>query len=412
MVSRTYPRRSAVLPRLCAMAAVIAIAARSGHADDLKVGMSGALTGPAAALGLGMKRGIEAYFAQVNAAGGVHGRHLQLVALDDGYEPARAANNMRQLIDDHKVFAVLGNPGTPTAAVSVPIANAKHVPLFGAFTGAGLLRKTPPDRYVINFRASYSQETAEMVRGITELGIRPDEIAFFTQNDAYGDAGYGGGIAALTAMGYASAERLPHARYPRNTVDVEGAVARLLDPTLKPRAIIMIGAYKPCAKFIRLAKRHGLHALFVNVSFVIGDSLVKELGGDADGVVVTQVVPPLDADVAAVRDYREAVAAADRGFVSLEGFLAARAFVEGLRRAGPRATREGFIDALESAGPLDLGLDARHGASTRPAPGEAMEITPTRHQLSNRVWPTIIEHGEFRLLGTWKAAARLLGGSR
>ena len=376
------------------------IVARTGRADELKVGMSGALTGPAAALGQGMKSGIEAYFAQVNAAGGVHGRTLRLIALDDGYEPARAANNMRQLIDDHEVFAVLGNPGTPTAAVSVPIANSKHVPFFGAFTGAGLLRKDPPDRYVINFRASYSQETAEMVRGITELGIRPDEIAFFTQNDAYGDAGYNGGIAALKKLGYADAERLPHARYPRNTVDVEGAVARLLDPTLHPRAVIMIGAYKPCAKFIRLARRHGLRALFVNVSFVIGDSLLRELAGDAEGVVVTQVVPPVDADLPAVREYRDAVAAADRSFVSLEGFLAARAFVEGLRRAGGAPTPDGFIDALEAAGPMDLGM------------GEPLEVNKARHQLSNRVWPTIIEGGKFHPLEQWKTAGRGLGGPR
>ena len=394
-------RRSAGRRWLLLALAIVMIgpgATRRVSADDLRIGMSGALTGPSAALGLGMKRGIDAYFARVNAAGGVYGRTLRLIALDDGYEPLRAARNMRTLITEDKVFAILGNPGTPTAAVSVPIANSERVPLFGAFTGAGLLRKTPPDRYVINFRASYVQETAEMVRGITELGIRPDEIAFFTQNDAYGDAGYSGGIAALKKLGYADAERLPHARYPRNTVDVEGAVARLLDPTLHPRAIIMIGAYKPCAKFIRLAKRHALRVLFVNVSFVIGDSLLRELQGDADAVVVTQVVPPIDSELATVREYREAVPAGDRGFVSLEGFVAARAFVEGIKRAGPAATSEQFIDALETAGPMDLGL------------GEPLELSKTRHQLSNQVWPMIVDHGEFRLLRDWKSAAAALGG--
>jgi len=384
-----------------ALTATVTLATQPASADpatELKIGMSGALSGPSAALGLGMKRGIEAYFAVVNAAGGVHGRTLQLVALDDGYEPARAASNMHTLIDTEKVFAILGNPGTPTAAVAVPIASAAHVPFFGAFTGAGLLRKTPPDRYVINFRASYAQETAEMVRGITSLGIRPEEIVFFTQNDAYGDAGYSAGVAALRAIGYADAERLPHARYPRNTVDVEGAVARLLDPTLRPRAVIMIGAYRPCAKFIKLAKRNGLRALFVNVSFVIGDSLARELGDDADGVVVTQVVPPVDSDTPAVRAYRDAVPVADRGVVSLEGFLAARAFVEGLSRAGANATREAFIDALEAAGPMDLGL------------GEPLEINKQRHQLSNHVWPTIIARGQFRLLARWQDAGALRGG--
>jgi ABC-type branched-subunit amino acid transport system substrate-binding protein len=385
---------------LAALAIAIVAAPGAARADEVVVGMSGPLTGPAAALGLGMKRGIEAYFARVNAAGGVHGRTLRLIARDDGYEPARAAANMHALIDDEKVFAVLGNPGTPTAAVSVPIASARHVPFFGAFTGAGLLRKTPPDRYVVNFRASYAQETAEMVRGITALGIRPDEVAFFTQNDAYGDAGYNGGVAALKQLGYAGAERLPHARYPRNTVDVEGAVARLLDPAIRPRAVIMIGAYKPCAKLIRLARRHGLHALFVNVSFVIGDSLLRELGADAEGVVVTQVVPPVDSGLPAVRAYRDAVPADERGVVSLEGFLAASAFVAGLERAGRGASAEAFLDALETAGPLDLGL------------GEPLELTKTRHQLSNRVWPTIIDRGKFRALDRWQDAAPAIGGGR
>jgi len=381
--------------------AFVAAAATAASADEIKVGMSGALTGPAQALGKGMKAGIEAYFARVNAAGGVAGKTLRLVALDDGYEPRNAGANMHKLIDEEKVFAVLGNPGTPTAAVSVPIANEKHVPFFGAFTGAGLLRKTPPDRWVINFRASYAQETKEMVRGLTkDLGIKPEEIAFFTQNDAYGDAGYAGGIAALKEIGYADAERLPHARYARNTVDVENAVATLVDPTIHPRAVIMIGAYKPCAKFIKLSHRYGVKALFVNVSFVIGESLRAELGEAAEGVVVTQVVPPVDADLPAVREYRESIAEADMGFVSLEGYLAARAFVEGLRRAGANANADAFIDALETAGPLDLGL------------GQPLEVTHARHQLSNQVWPTVVDHGHFRAFRNWSEVARFIGGRR
>ena len=378
----------------------LAVAAATAHADEIKVGMSGALSGPAQALGQGMKTGIEAYFARVNAAGGVNGHKFRLVALDDGYEPARAGVNVRKLIVEEKVFAILGNPGTPTAAVSVPIANELKVPFFGAYTGAGLLRKTPPDHYVLNFRASYAQETKEMVRGLTQdLGIKPEEIAFMTQNDAYGDAGYNGGMAALKAMGYTDAERLPHGRYTRNTVDVEAAVAKLLDPTLHPRAIIMIGAYKPCAKFIRLAKKHGLKALFVNVSFVIGESLLKELGPDAEGVIVTQVVPPFDSDLPAMKTYRETMAPTDVGFVSLEGFLAARAFLEGIRRA-PTIDGEAFITALETGGPLDLGL------------GPDLEITKARHQLSNQVWPTIIEKDGFHEMKSWKQAARYLGGAR
>lgn len=346
-----------------------------------------------------MKAGIDAYFARVNAQGGVHGRTFRLIALDDGYEPARAGANVRKLIEEDKVFAILGNPGTPTAAVSVPIVNEHRVPFFGAFTGAGLLRKNPPDRYVLNFRASYAQETKEMVRGLVqELGIKPEEIVFMTQNDAYGDAGYAGGVAALKALGYADAERLTHARYPRNTVDVEGAVARVLDPAIHPRAVIMIGAYKPCAKFIRMARKYGLQALFVNVSFVIGDSLRRELAADAEGVIVTQVVPPLDSELPAVRDYLAAVPSESRGFVSLEGYLAARSFVEGLRRAGPAADRERFVTALENGGALDVGL------------GPNLQFSSQRHQLSDQVWPTIIERDHFHALSSWKDAARYLRG--
>jgi len=138
-----------------------------------------ALSGPAQALGTNMRRGVEAYFALGNKRGGVHGRPLELVVRDDGYEPGKTGPAMRSLIDDEHVFTVLGNVGTPTAVVAVPIANEKHVPLFGAYTGAAVLRKSPPDRYVVNYRASYAEETAEMVRGLTqELGIAPSEIAF------------------------------------------------------------------------------------------------------------------------------------------------------------------------------------------------------------------------------------------
>ncbi len=253
---------------------LVGVAAPARADEPILVEMSAALSGPAAGLGIGMKAGIEAYFRRVNRGGGVHGRRLELIARDDAYEPSRTGPNVRDLIERERVFAILGNPGTPTAAVSVPIANARRVPFIAPFTGAGLLRKTPPDRYVINLRASYAQETAEMVRGlVSEAGIRPADIAFFTQNDAYGDAGYAGALAALRAIGYQDAEQLPHVRYQRNTLDIEGPLARLLDPALHPRAVVMIGAYAPCARFITLAQREGMRALFVNVSFVQGDML-------------------------------------------------------------------------------------------------------------------------------------------
>ncbi|MEN8179819.1 MAG: ABC transporter substrate-binding protein [Pseudomonadota bacterium] len=191
-----------------------------------------------------MKRGVEAYFKQVNKSG-INGNTLKLVALDDGYEPARAAPNMRKLIDEEKVIAVMGNVGTPTAIVSVPIANEKKTLLFGAFTGAGVLRQTPPDRYIINYRASYAEETAAMIDGLLNSGIKPEEIAFFTQNDGYGDAGYKGAMKALKVKGVANPEKMAHGRYTRNTLNAEDGLGAILDAEIEPKAVIMVGAYGP-----------------------------------------------------------------------------------------------------------------------------------------------------------------------
>ena len=359
-----------------------------------RIGMVTALTGPAQALGSNLRRGVEAYFGLANHRGGVHGRALELMARDDGYEPGKTGPAMRALIDDGHVFAMLGNVGTPTAVVAVPIANEKHVPLFAAYTGASVLRKTPPDRYVINYRASYAEETAEMVRGLTEeLGIAPSEIGFFTQSDAYGDAGWKGGVAALERAGYQQAAFAPHGRYPRNTLDVEDGLSRLLDPRHRVRAVIMVGAYKPCARFIRLARRYGLDAVFINVSFVGSEALVKELAGDGEGVVVTQVVPPPEGDTPAAQEFQQAVPPDQRSYVAFEGFLAARAFVAALDRTGPDATPDRPIAALESGAPFDLGLGASHA------------LSPTEHQFSHRVWSTVIRGGKLVPLASWRTLA-------
>jgi branched-chain amino acid transport system substrate-binding protein len=295
---------------------------------------------------------------------------------------------VRKLIDTEHVRAIVGNVGTPTAVVTVPIVNEKKVPLFGAFTGAGVLRKTPPDRYVFNVRASYADETAEMVRGLLEdRHLNPNDIGFFTQDDAYGDAGFAGAVKALEAHGFKSAENLPHGRYARNTLDVEDGLAHLLDPRVHPKAVIMVGTYKPCAKFVTLARKNGLHAIFANVSFVGSADLLKELGKDAEGVVITQVVPHWSADFPILKEYRES--RLEPGFVSLEGFLVGRAFTEVLRAAGPNPTPELFVQAAESGTQFDLGV------------GKPQALSKTRHGFSSSVWPTVIVRGEFRAFSNW-----------
>ncbi|MBS0649687.1 MAG: ABC transporter substrate-binding protein [Verrucomicrobia bacterium] len=357
--------------------------------------MTAAFTGPTAELGLQMKLGIDIYFAKVNSTGGIEARPLKLIALDDQYEPRLAAPNMRQLIDEDRVLAIIGNVGTPTAIVTVPIANEKHVLIFGALSGAQVLRQTPPDRYVFNLRADYQEETAAMISGLLSLGIKPDEIAFFTQNDAYGDAGYNGAIKAINAAGY-PIEELPHVRYSRNTLNVEEGLAELLELPTPPKAIIIVGVHAPAAKFIKLAKQEFPNTLFLNVSFVGSMQFAKELGPDGNGVIVTEVVPLMNKDLPAYREYQEDMKTygppnAQLGFISFEGFLVAKLFVIGLKAAAAnhQLTREGIINTFENIKDVDIGI------------GVPVSFDKNNHQALHEVWPMIIENGQYVPLN-WK----------
>jgi len=358
-----------------------------GGAKPIVFGMSTALTGPAADLGKNMRAGVLAAFEEANRTGGIHGRQLALVSLDDGYEPSRTAPNMRQLIEREDVLAVVGNVGTPTAVAAIPIANVSKVPFFGAFTGAGVLRKDPPDRYVINYRASYAQETAAMVDALVDqAGLKTEQIAFFTQRDAYGDAGYVGGIASLKRHGLKDESLISHGRYERNTLSVENGLADILQADPSPKAIIMVGAYAPCAKFIQLAKAYGLEAVFLNVSFVGSAPLANALNGNDRGVIVTQVVPHVDSDIPVVKQYRQALKkwnrTASANFGSLEGYIAARILCRALMEIDGRPTRDGIVDALEGLGAFDIGL------------GDQLRLGPKSHQASHRVWPTVLHDGK------------------
>ncbi len=392
-LQRRFPRGKRMLVVACAITFLycgLALASEnqlSAGKDKIVLGMSTALSGPAAILGINMRAGVFTAISEVNRSGGMHGRSVNLISLDDGYEPSRTAPNMRKLIDEEQVLAVIGNVGTPTAVAAIPIANASRTPFFGAFTGAGVLRKAPPDRYVINYRASYAEETAAMVDGLVKFGgLQPREIAFFTQRDAYGDAGYTGGIAALKRHGLRDENIIIHSRYERNTLAVENALADLIMANPQPRAVIMVGAYAPCAVFITLAKKSGLDALFLNVSFVGAEPLAEKLGGDGNGVIVTQVVPHFEADLPIVNRYRKAIhlwdPSATPTFGSLEGYIAATIFFQALEDIEGPITRETVVTALERLGDFDIGL------------GQPLHFASDDHQACHTVWPTIIKDGK------------------
>jgi len=364
---------------------------------ELNVGIVAPASGSAAPLGIGMQQGIEAYFAKLNAEGGVNGEALRLTAFDDQYTPLQAAKHTRELVSRENLLAAIGNVGTPTAAVTIPIYNEEKTLLFGAFTGAGILRLSPPDRYVINYRASYVQETAAMIDGLLAAGIQPEEIAFFTQNDSFGDAGYNGAIRALNAQGVSNTSSLVHGRFTRGTRNIHQGLASILQAPVTPRAVIIVGTFGPAADFIREARQDLPETIFLNVSFVGSQALLDALGPEAEGVIVTQVVPPLDADLPAVEEYRQAMAeyapSVTPDFISLEGYLAAKLFAEGLKAAGRNPDREALVDGLLSLGSIDIGV------------GEPLTLGPNDHQASDAVWPTIIQNGQFEPVD-WASVAQ------
>src|ERR1700722_16932941 len=288
---------------LLALGSRTARTAEAGSPAEIVLGMSTVLTGAAADLGKDMQRGILTGLGRVNRNGGVNGRKLRLVALDDGYLPARTAINMRQLIEKEDVLAIIGNVGTPTAIVAVPLANEQKTLLFAPFAGGPILRNDPPDHYIINFRAGYAEETTAMIDALIDIaGLKPEEIAFFTQND---NSGFAPGVTALQRHGLKDPATILHVGYARNTLAVEGAVADILTSASAPRAVMMYGTYAACAKFIKLCRDSDLSPLFLSVSFVGSSSLIEALGKTDARVLVTQVVPyPSDTSVPIVREYQ------------------------------------------------------------------------------------------------------------
>ena len=373
-----------------ALAATVAVAAMSASAraengvtaDTITFGQAAVLEGPASALGLGMQKGLNAAFAEINAKGGVHGRKIKLISENDGYEPDRSIAATKKLIEQDKVFALIGPVGTPTSAAAQPIATAAKVPFMGAFTGAGFLRNVKLEN-VINVRSSYDAETEAWVKHLTE-DLKISKIGILYQDDAFGRAGLSG---FKKAMDKRNMQIAAEATYERNTVAVKTGVLTLKQAA--PEAVVIVGAYKPVAEFIKLSKKTGFNPVFVNISFVGANALAKELGPDGKGVIVSQVVPfPGDASLKVVADYQAAIKAADPKaepeFVSLEGYLAGRLAIAALEKAGKDITRDGLLKAVKDTGKFDIG-------------GLSMTFSAEKNEGLDKVWMTIIEaDGSFK----------------
>jgi len=335
---------AALLPR-------VAGAEPGVSADKIVLGQAAVFSGPAAQLGIQMRNGVKTYLDYVNARGGVHGRKLELVTEDDRYESAVAPSASKKLIEEHKVFALLGYVGTPTGVAHLPVVTQAKVPLVGMFTGAEVLR-VPFNRYVFHVRASYYDETEMIVEQVDSTG--GCKISVFYQDDAYGEACRKGAELALERR---KMKIHSTGTVERNTVKVEAAAKTI--HASQPDAVVMVSAYTSIAAFVREMQKLGSGATFYNVSFVGSKALADALGKDGVGVAISQVVPfPWGTAVPVVKEYQQLAKKAgypDYNFSALEGFLSAKVMVEGLRRAGRNPTREGLVEALEKMQDVDLG---------------------------------------------------------
>ena len=381
--------RSVVLT--IALLAATTLVARGNEAgiseDAILFGQAAALEGPSSALGQRMRQGIVAAFTEINAKGGIHGRKLQLVSRDDGYDPDRSVAQTLRLIDDDKVFALIGAVGTPTAMATIPITSARNVPFIGPFTGAEFLRD-PELPNVVNIRASYGAEAEAWIRHLTE-DRKFTRIGIFYQDDSFGRDGLVGVKRALAKRGL---ELAAEGTYERNTRAV-GQAWRMIKRAA-PEAIVMVGTYGPCAEFIKLAHRSGARPTFVNISFVGAVALAAELGPEGEGVIVSQVVPfPWDRSLKLVADYQAAQKAFDPAltpdFVSLEGYLSGRLAAAALEKAGPNPTRASLLRAINDTGRFDI-------SGSIVTVGTRMLDTPPK------VFLTVIQKD-----GTFKAVDRL-----
>ena len=390
MTNRIF--RKALLPSLAfALAAGAGVAkAEVGVTDStILFGQAAALDGPAAALGTGMRAGILAAFAEANRNGGVNGHQLELKSYDDGYEPEQSISHTQTLINQDQVFGLIGAVGTPTSSATQPIATEAGVPFVGPFTGAGFLR-APELTNVVNIRASYGQETEAWIKHLTEdLGY--ERIAILYQDDSFGRVGLDGVTKAMDKRGL---KLVAEGTYKRNTTAVKEALLAIRKAD--PQAVVMVGAYKPIAEFIKLARKVKMTSTFVNISFVGSDALAKELGPDGEGVVITQVVPfPWDESIPLVKQYQAAMKAHDAnaqpGFVSLEGYIVGRIAIAALEKVQGEVTRDAFLKAMN--GSFDLGgMTLTYGAGD--------------NQGLDDVFLTVIQAD-----GTFRAVQRLGGSS-
>ena len=346
--------------------------------------MTTALSGPNQFLGQAIRDGMLKRFAEANERDEIPGKPIELIALDDGYDPDEAYKHAQTLIDVHKVIALVGNVGTPTAARTEPLANAKSVVFYGAFTGADILRQTPPKAYTFNFRPSYDQEMQVIVDHLLAQGVSPRKVAFFLQHDGYGRAGHRAAGKALLARGFEYTHDLKTIYYARNTLSVQAGIEELIRAQLDPRAIIIVGAYQASGEFIRTMHRIYPNLLFYNLSFAGAPILAKVLPKIDKRIYITQVVPVMEAWEAHAAKQQRTVDASYVDSLQTEGYLSASILLDALKKIDGEINSETLRQSLEQMGEFYL------------EPLGKLSFAKGDHQASDRIWLA-----EFNRRGYW-----------
>jgi len=387
----SLPRFSLIILVACSLLLPAASAQKNAPGvtpETITIGSCNALTGPASFLGLQMVLGAKAYFSLVNAQGGVNGRSIELVTKDDGYEADRASACWASL-EKAGVFATAFFVGTPTALKYIPLSAESHTPLVGLFTGAQALID-PVHPTIFNVRASYFDETLAQVDGLWEqLGVR--KIAVIYQNDGFGTAVLEGVKRALARHDSAP---VALGTFERNTLDVDAGIKEVR--AANPEAVVLVGPYAPVNAILKKAHASGWHPRFLTVSFVGTEGLLNIAGGDAEGMIITQVMPPYDrTDLPTIKLYRDALEKymgnTEPTFVSLEGFVDAMVLTDGLRDAGRDLTRGKLISSLESMHHKNLGLGSNL----------LLSFSPTNHKGLDSICVTVIRGGKPVVVTDW-----------
>jgi ABC-type branched-subunit amino acid transport system substrate-binding protein len=365
---------------LFAIGFALSLCAASAHAEtgvtetSIKIGMSGPFSGANGAYGTEMRTVIQQVFSQTNAAGGINGRKLELVALDDGYETERAVANTTKLLQEQKVFALTGYYGSTPTTASMQVFSAAKTPLIGTISGADSLRN-PVNRYMFNVRASYADETEAIVKQLVSIDMK--NVGVFYQNDGFGKSGLDGVTAALKKYNITSSVV---ATVERNSTDVDKAVAAFAKA--RPQAIVMVTLYKPTTAFVRKLHEADVHPFLATLSPVGADTLATELGDSARGILISQVMPyPWDDTKPIIRDYLRLIKKFDKNakpsYYGIEAYVNAVVLIEAIKSAGREPTREKLVDALENMRDLNLG-------------GYQISFSAANHSGSKRVEITVL----------------------